>query len=996
MQGKGAIRFVAIALALACLYHISFTWVVSKVEKNAKEYAHGDPAKERIYLDSIATEPVYNLGFAKFTYKDCKEKQLNLGLDLKGGMNVTMEISLADLIRSMSGNSTDANFNKALNLAKERSATSQKDFVTLFGQAYKEVAPNGRLAEIFATQENKDRINFNSSNEDVLKVLTKESASAFDRSFNILRTRIDKFGVTQPNIQKIGNGRILIELPGVDDPERVRKLLQGSAKLEFWETYDNQEVFGAIDAANKVIAARLALTEKTAPAVAKTEIAKDTTKKSELALLNKMKSDSGKKDTSAAQTMLAKQNPLFAVLIPNTVQGQNGQQMLGRGSVVGYAALKDTAKVNEYLAMPEVRANFPTNLRLVWSVKAINDKNIFALHALKASGRDGKAALGGDVISNARADFSQDGKPEVVMNMNADGAKAWRRITAEAAAANNRAVAIVLDDAVYTAPNVQNEISGGVSSISGNFKPEETQDMANILKAGKLPAPAKIIQESTVGPTLGVEAINSGLLSCLAGLVVILIFMAIYYNNAGITADIALIVSLFFMIGVLASFGAVLTLPGIAGIVLNIGMAVDANVLIYERIKEELDHGKSLRMAISDGFKHAYSAIIDANVTILLLGIILYVFSSGLVQGFATTLVIGIFTSLFCAIFITRLIFEAQLAKNKLIKFQHNFSRNWFKDVNYDFVAKRKIFYAISGLIILAGAISIVTKGFDLGVDFKGGRTYIVQFDKGVKVADVSKALAPSFDNEAPTVQTLGGSSQVKITTAYKIEDQSNGIDKFVDGKLHEGLSKMNGIKGHVVATEIVGPTIANDMRNSSIIAIVLGILVVFVYIVIRFRRWQFGIGAVVALAHDVLVLLALFSLLRGILPFSLDIDQAFVAAILTVMGYSMNDTVVVFDRVREYMGTHYAKNQSLSDVINKALNSTLNRTMVTGLCTMLVLIVLFIFGGATLRGFSFALLVGVVFGTYSSLFVATPIVVDMISKDDHLLADKKDAVLVK
>ncbi|UKJ06414.1 protein translocase subunit SecDF [Solitalea lacus] len=985
MQGKGVIRFVAIALALACLYHISFTVVTSQVEKKAKEYANGNAAKESYYLDSIATEPVFNLGIAKFTYRECKEKQLNLGLDLKGGMNVTMEVSMVDIIRSMAGNSTDAAFNQALELAKQRSIKGgSKDFVELFDKAYNEVAPNGKLASIFATAENKGRIDYNTSNADVIKVLKTESESAFNRSFEILRTRIDKFGVTQPNIQKIGGSRILIELPGVDDKERVRKLLQGSAKLEFWETYDNREVFGALEAGNKALASQEALTEKTGAKTDSTTKGADTTqKKGDLALLNKIKSEPGKKDSSAAQALMAKQNPLFAVLIPNTYQAQNGQQSLAPGSVIGYAALKDTAKINQYLATPAVRANFPANIKFAWSVKAINDKNIFALNALKASGREGKAALAGNVISTARADYSQDGKPEVVMIMNADGAKEWRRITAEAAAANNRAVAIVLDDAVYSAPSVQNEISGGISSISGNFKVEETQDLANILKAGKLPAPAKIVEEATVGPTLGQEAINAGLVSCLAGLIVVFIFMAIYYNKAGLSADLALIVNLFFMIGVLASFGAVLTLPGIAGIVLNIGMAVDANVLIYERIKEELDHGKSLRMAITDGFKHAYSAIIDANVTILLLGIILYVFSSGLIQGFATTLVIGIFTSLFSAIFITRLIFEAQLAKNKVIKFTNEFSKNWFKDTDFDFVSKRKIFYYISGAIILAGAVSLVTRGLSLGVDFQGGRTYTVRFDKDVKVGDVRKALTPVFDGEAPEVKTFGSSSQVRITTAYQIDNQSETIDKEIEAKLKTGLAKMDNNKAQIMDSRKVGPTIASDIKKSAFYSIALALIIIYIYILIRFRKWQFGVGATVALFHDVLIIIAVYSIFNGLLPFSLDVDQTFVAAILTIMGYSMNDTVVVFDRIREYLGLHHSKNETMGQVINSALNSTLNRTVVTGLCTMLVLIVLFIFGGAVLRGFSFALLVGIVVGTYSSLFVATPIVVDFIRKDD-------------
>ncbi len=975
MQGKGAIRFFAIALAIACIYSLSFTWVAYRVEQKAIAASNGDPALEARYLDSVANIGIFNLGIKNFTYQQVKERQLNLGLDLKGGMNVTMEISLVDLIRSLSNNSQDSTFNKALRLAQERQSTSQKDFITLFSEAFTELAPNGRLASVFATQENRDRINFNTSDADVLRVLRAEGNSAIERSFNILRTRIDRFGVTQPNIQlQQGTNRILIELPGVTDPERVRKLLQGSAQLEFWETYDNAEVFGVLDAANKNIAAKIALTDTVKKTTTESITTSDTTG---IALLNEIKGT----DTTNASADFEKQNPLFAKLSPAIFQTEAGQQ-LQPGSVIGYAAMRDTAIVNRYLAQADVKALFPVNLRFAWGVKAFDNNNVFELHALKATTRDGKPALEGDVISNARDDFDQRGNPEVVMIMNADGAKTWRRITAEASAdANNKkSVAIVLDGNVYSAPTVQNEIPNGISSISGNFKIEDTKDLANILKAGKLPAPARIVEEAIVGPSLGQEAINAGLLSSIAGLILVLIFMVVYYNRAGWVADVALVVNLFFVMGVMASLGAVLTLPGIAGIVLTIGMSVDANVLIYERIREELSSGKSFRVAISDGYKAAYSSIIDANVTTLITGIILAMFGSGPILGFATTLIIGILTSLFCAIFITRLIFEAKIDKSQTVPFFTKLSKNVFTEANYDFLGKRKIFFGVSSVIIVAGLISIFTKGLSLGVDFQGGRSYVVRFDDAVNTSEIRSTLAGAF-NGAPEVKTFGESNQVKITTSYLINDNSEETDQIVEDKLKSGLVGFAGGTGEILSSQKVGPTIANDIKIGAIYAVLASFVVIFLYILYRFKRWQFGLGALVALLHDVLFLLALFSIFDGILPFSLEIDQAFIAAILTVMGYSLNDTVVVFDRIREYINLHHSKNDTLATVINNAINSTLSRTVVTGVTTIIVLSILFIFGGPVIRGFTFAMLIGVIVGTYSSIFVAAPVVVDFIRK---------------
>jgi SecD/SecF fusion protein len=985
MQGKGAIRFFAIALSIACLYSLSFTFVANNVESDAKEYAAGDVKLERAYLDSMETEVVYNLGVAKFTYQECKQLQLNLGLDLKGGMNVTLEISLSDLVRSMANNNTDTTFNKAIRIAEARSAKSDGNFIDLFTAEYKKLNPNAKLASIFATKENSPRITYNSSDDDIIKVLKEESQSAIDRSFNILRTRIDKFGVTQPNIQlQQGSNRVLIELPGVTDPDRVRKLLQGSAQLEFWDVYANNEVINLLDKANTSLKEKLAITGEPAIKSDSSSLSNATpdtaAKKNDLALLKNVKKDTGSTDTSKSFANFAKDNPLFAVLNLNIGQNEQGQQIVGQGPVIGYSLLRDTSKVNAYLAMPEVRANFPSDMKFLWGVKSINANNVFELYAIKANTRDGKAPLGGDVISDARADIDQKGNPEVIMAMNTDGAKVWRRMTAEAAADKNnkKSIAIVLDNYVYSAPTVQNEISGGVSNISGSFTVNETKDLANVLKAGKLPAPARIVEEAIVGPSLGQEAINAGLISSVVGLIVVLIFMALYYNKAGLIADLALFINVFFIMGILASLGAVLTLPGIAGIVLTIGMSVDANVLIYERIREELETGKSFRMAIADGYRNAYSSIIDANVVTLITGIILYTFGSGPILGFATTLVIGIVTSLFAAIFISRIIFEGQIAKDKVVSFSNKLTQGFFKNADFDFLSRRKIFYAISTVIIVAGIISLFVRGLSFGVDFSGGRTYVIRFEQGVSTSDVREALTAEFGG-APEVKTFGSGNQVKITTSYLIEKGGDEAEKQVEGKLMAGLAKIPNNNATILSQQKVGPTIANDIKKSAVWAIFLSLAAVFIYIYIRFKKWQFGMGAMVALLHDVLILLSLFSIFNGILPFSLDIDQQFIAAVLTVMGYSMNDTVVVFDRVREYMNLHHTKNEGLAPVINNALNSTLSRTMVTGLTTMFVLIILFIFGGEILRGFSFAMLIGVIFGTYSSLFVATPIVVDFI-----------------
>jgi SecD/SecF fusion protein len=984
MQGKGLVKFAAIALTIACLYSLSFTWIANKVEKDAKEFAKGDAIKEKIYLDSVASLPVYS-SLDYITYQYAKEREIPLGLDLKGGMNVTMEISLSEMVRNLANNSTDANFNAAIRNAEAAMAIGETDFIGAFGREFEKISPNTNLSPLFATKENSANLKIDASNQDVLNFLRKSADGAIDLSFNILRTRIDKFGVTSPNIQKQqGTNRILIELPGVTDPDRVRKLLQGSAKLEFWETYENSEIFGLLQNVNSILASTIKSTDTSSAS------ATQDTSKSKLAAL-------GKKDSSAVdsaallskvQAEQAKQNPLFSILNPATYQGQDGQSNLRPGPVVGYAVLKDTAKVNSYLSSAAVRAVIPQNIRLYWGVKAISEESkVFELYALKTSNLGGGPALEGEVISDARSDYDQKGNPEVVMVMNADGGRAWRSITAAASADpnNKKSIAIVLDNLVYSAPTVQGEIPNGISSISGTFKVEDTQDLANVLKAGRLPAPAKIVSDYVVGPSLGAASISAGLVSTIAGIIFILLFMAMYYSTAGLVANIALLVNLFFLMGVLASLGAVLTLPGIAGIVLSLGMSVDANVLIYERIREELSTGKSARLAITEGFKKAMPSILDSNITTFLTGVILYVFGQGPIVGFATTLMIGIITSLFAAIFISRLVFEWLLDRKKPISFSIKATENLFKDSKFDFITGRKRFYYLSAAIIFAGIISAFTQGFSLGVDFQGGRSYFVAFDKPVEVENVRSVLINEFGT-AVEVKTFGSSNQVKITTAYLINDNSDQANDQVSEKLASGLKKINPVY-EIKDSQKVTPTIAEDIKTSAIYATIFSILVIFLYILARFKRMAFGFAAILALVHDVLVLLAIFTLFNGWLPFSLDIDQAFIAAILTVMGYSINDTVVVFDRVREYIGQHHSKNEDLPSVINNALNSTLSRTVITGVCTIAVLLIIFIFGGEILRGFSFAMLIGVIFGTYSSLFVATPFVVEFIKEKDKTKA---------
>lgn len=994
MQSKGAVKLFAILLALVCLYQLSFTLVTKNVEKNAKEFAAGDPAKEKSYIDSINTQPVYPL--LGFTYKKCKDNEINLGLDLKGGMNVTMEVSLVDLIRAMSNYSTDATFNKALENAQAAQANSTENFVKLFVKEFNKLDQNAKLAAIFGTKELSDRVNFNSTNDEVEKVIQTESDAAFDRTYQILKTRIDKFGVTQPNVQKLGNNRILVELPGIKEPERVRKLLQGTAKLEFWETYDNKDIYPILDQVNNLL--KLSTnTDSTATALSTdsnvvipdtiasvTDTSKADTTASLMSQLGKKEGDTTTTDSSAAANKsfqdFARENPLFAVLAPAIQQNEANQTELRKGPVIGSSLTKDTARVNEIMKMDAVRSKFPREFKALWSVKPIDKEGkVVQLVAIRMPVRDHLAPLDGAAIVDARKQKGQfTDNWEIGMTMNAEGARVWKRLTHDNV---NKSIAIVLDDYVYSYPNVIQEISGGSSSITGQFSLEEADDLSNILKVGKLPAPARIVEDTVVGPTLGQEAINSGLLSFVIALILVLLFMVSYYSNAGLVADIALFANVFFIMGILASLGAVLTLPGIAGIVLTIGLSVDANILIFERIREELALGKGIRLAISDGFKHAYSSIIDSNITTLILGIILYIFGSGPIQGFATTLIVGILTSLFCAIFISRLIFDWMLGKNKDIRFWNNATKGAFKNIHINFVGKRKVYYAISGTIIAAGIVAFMFKGLNFGVDFQGGRSYVVRFDKEIPTVQVIDALKGPLV-KAPEVKTFGASSQVKITTTYLIDDQAIDVEQKVSDKINEGLKTIPGYTYTILSSQKVGPTIADDIKSSSVWAILVASILMFIYIRIRFKKWQYGLGAVVALLHDAIVVLSFFAIFNGVLPFSLEIDQAFIAAILTVMGYSMTDTVVVFDRIREFVGVHHHAGDQ-KKIINDALNATLSRTINTSLTIFFVLLAIFIFGGEVIRGFTFALLIGIVIGTYSSICIATPIVVDFSKKQN-------------
>ncbi len=1049
MQNKGAIKIFAVLLTLSCIFYLSFTWITRGVESDAKDYAKNyiasskfakllqdyatlNPSKKASfkdsmemfvhdrYLDSMKKIPVYNLLVTEYTYEECKRNELNLGLDLRGGMNVTLEVSILDIIKNMSNQSLDVALNDALKETQTNlGVENNDDFITLFEKKYKKIAPNGRLAPLFTSVGNKSGIDYQSTNEEVITYIRAQVKEAVQNSENTFRSRIDRFGVAQPNIQQLGNsGRILVELPGVKDKERVRDLLQGTANLEFWETFDNQQVYQYFEKANAILSKELygninaskndsikndslaistptAVTNSTANSTS-TLVVKDSTKKDSAVATASSAATPSVNANDTALVNFKKRFPLisgsqFSPLSYILGTNEKNQQYLVQGAVVAQAKTKDDVKkANEFLANEKVRAVFPSKLRFMWGAKEEEQKDAegkviqtyFVLYAVKASDAKGSPALSGDLITSAFKDYDAQsgGTPIISMTMNNDAAKRWQKLTG---ANIGKAIAVVMDNMVYSAPNVNQEIAGGQSRISGNFTDKEAEAVAAILSAGKLPAPARIVEYSEVGPTLGQEAISSGLLSFVIALIVILVFMVVYYNKAGLVANVALIANMFFIMGILTSMGAVLTLPGIAGIVLTIGLAVDANILIFERIREELALGKSTSQSIKEGFKHAMSSIIDSNATLAILAIILMVFGSGPVRGFATTLLIGIGASLFSAILITRVIFEWMLDRKMPIPFDNKITSNAFKNIAFDFVGRRKLYYTFSALIIVLGVVFFFKNGgFNLGVDFEGGRTYQVRFEKEVNTDDVKKALSKGFGS-SPDVKTIGSATQVKITTTYRVNDNSKDVDTEVEKVLEEGLNTLN-TPHQLVQSQKVGPAIATNIVYGAYGAILFSCLMMFIYIVLRFRKWQYGLGSVVALFHDVLVVLACYTIGDGLLPFSLEIGQDFIAAILTVMGYTMTETVVVFDRIRERLtesGKADVFGEERNKLINYALNSTLSRTILTSLTVFFVLLVIFIFGGESIRGFIFALLIGRIIGTYSSLCISTPIVVDFDKK---------------
>ena len=1004
MQSKGAIRLVAILLALACIWQLSFTLVTRIQEKKADKYAEKAavavmnsaafdtvPEAERAfyldsirknqnrwYTDSISSEKVY----FGYKFKDVKSKEINLGLDLKGGMNVMLQVQLEDLVKALAGDNQTPEFNRALALAKERSVNSTSDFITLFGEAWNEVSGGQRLAQIFGTYEMRDQIKPESTDAEVLDVIKSEAESAVANSFNVLRNRIDRFGVTQPSIQKIGNtGRILVELPGVKEPERVRKLLQGTASLEFWTTFEYSEIYPYMVEANNLLAQILADEAPAAEEAAEGEA--EAVSQAEDLVAQELAQQEG---SDAELDAFKKAKPLFSILSPSQMRGN---------ACIGFASAIDTATVNRYLAMPQIAEIFPPEFKGMWSVKPseyVAGDNVYELVAIKASSRDGKAPLDGSVVTDARVDYDSrrgGGTPGVSMTMNAEGANTWARITKDNI---GRQVAIVLDGTVYSYPTVQTEITGGSSSITGNFSVEEATDLTNVLKSGKLPAPATIVQEQVVGPSLGAESIRKGLISFLVAFLLVLVYMVLFYKGAGLVADFALLTNVLLLFGTLASFGAVLTLPGIAGLVLTLGMAVDANVIIYERIKEELRAGKGIGKAVQDGYRNAYSAIIDGQVTTLLTGLVLFFFGSGPIKGFATTLIIGIVTSVLTSIFVTRLIIDDRLKKGKNVTFENKVSRNFLKNTHIDFLGKRKYSYIISGALILIALLSIFIKGFTYGVDFTGGRTYVVRFDQPVTAEDVRSATESVFNAADPEssveVKQFGGESQMKITTSYKVDDESSTVDAEIERMIFDGLKGMfseditfddfvdtaNNPNG-IISSDKVGASIASDIKRSAVISVILALLIIFAYIAWRFKGWTWGLGGVVSLAHTAIIIIGFFSLFTGILPFNLDVDQTFIAAILTIIGYAINDNVVIFDRIRENLGLH--PNSNFKDTVNSSLNATLTRTVNTSMSTLLPMLAIAFFGGESIRGLSVALCLGVLIGTYASIMIGTPVMYD-------------------
>ncbi|WP_424962365.1 protein translocase subunit SecDF [Ekhidna sp.] len=994
MKNKGFIVFLTILISLLCIYYLSFTYVSQNIQKEATSvtaYEDGsiNVSEKQRYLDSIWNEPVYNLFGIDYTYKEVKETELNLGLDLQGGMHVTLEVSPIDIIKGLSGNSTDSDFLAALDQAKQNVKGTQLNFVDEFYSEFKERAPGKELAQIFATAANRGRISLQSTDAEILDIIDTEVESAIDRSFNILRTRIDRFGTSQPNIQRLqGTGRIQIELPGVDNPQRVRKLLQGVAKLEFWEVYQQQEVAQVLTSINSLIVQEMKNNPSSAPVSEEDQKIKDDITAllgggDEADSLATAEGDSTEND--ALDSLInTRQSPLFDLLV-------NAPQF---GGLI--YNVKDTAQVNRILEREDVQAIIPATMKFLWDVQPkdkgedLTGPDLLELYPIKTN-RNGKASLTGETISNATASLNERAEPEVSMQMNAGGSRTWAKMTRENI---GQRIAIVLDNYVFSAPYVRGEIPNGSSSISGGFQTiEEAKDLANILKAGSLPAPTTIVEDVVVGPTLGKVAQNQGLNSIMVGLIIVIIFMVVYYAKGGLIANLALFFNVFFIMGILAQFGTSLTLPGIAGIVLTIGMAIDANVLIFERIKEELRNGAGLKAAISSGYSKAYWSIFDANVTTLIVGFILFTLGQGPVKGFAITLMIGIVCSFFSAVFITRVVVEAFSKKgdNAKISFANAFSRNALSNLNINFLGKRKLAYTFSSIFIAIGIVAMIVKGITLGVDFKGGRSYVITFDEPKSPTEIKTSLGNYFENAGTEVKTFGANNILKITTSYKIDDESDEADLQVREELINGLAETTGLtyiedgaqlaEGNftISSSSKVSPTIADDIKNSSYKSGIIALICIFIYIVFRFRKWQFGLGAIIALFHDTLFVLSAFAIanLAGI---SFEADQVFVAAVLTIIGYSINDTVVVFDRIRENMGIK--SGSELIPVFNESLNNTVSRTFITSITTLIVVIVLFLFGGAVLQGFSFALLVGIIVGTYSSIFIATPVVIDLNKKE--------------
>ncbi|MFL3022085.1 MAG: protein translocase subunit SecDF [Cytophagales bacterium] len=994
MKNKGLIYFLTIIISFLSIYYLQFTFVSQRIQDKATQNARDldgniDFGKKQKYLDSIWNKPVYSL-LTDFTYKEVKESELNLGLDLQGGMHVTLEVSPVDILKGLSSESKDPDFILAINNAKERVKGTQLNFISEFYSEFQQIAPNKNLSQIFATVSNRGRIGFDTSDSDILDIINEEVESAIDRSFNILRTRIDRYGTSQPNIQRLqGSGRIQIELPGVDNPERVRKLLQGVAKLEFWEVAEvsETEVFQTLQVIDQFAASQNILGIQDIGADDESSQGEESDLEE---LFSENSQDNDVDETPSSDSL--NQNLL------NTTSPLLGNLRSDFGGL--FYNLEDTIQINTIINDENVRKLIPSNIKFLWSVKPLSnitdangnvtdiDGEVIELFIIKTS-RGGKAPLTGEVITDARQDLDQSARPSISMQMNSNGAKNWRRLTSQNI---GRRVAIVLDDFVYSAPFVQNEIPNGNSQITGNFTIEEAQDLANILKAGALPAPTTIVEDVVIGPTLGKVAQSQGIRSIVSGLMIVLLFMIFYYSGGGIVANFALFFNIFFILGILAQLSASLTLPGIAGIVLTIGMSIDANVLIFERIKEEIRNGANLKQAISNGYNKAYTSIIDANFTTFLVGLILYNLGQGPVKGFAVTLIIGIICSFFSAVFITRVIVEwfSRKGDKSSLRFSFPFSQNFLSSLNLNFLGRRRIAYIFSSTFIGLGIVSFIISGLTLGVDFKGGRSYVVTFNTSQDPTIIETGLQEYFDNQGVEVKTFGSDNVLKITTSYLIDDDSDDADLVVRESLVGGLTSLTNKEFNEDETMVddnsytisssskVGATIADDIQNSSIYSGVLALIAIFIYILIRFRKWQFSIGAVVALFHDTLFVLSAFSI-ANLFGISYEIDQVFIAALLTIIGYSINDTVVVFDRVRENLGIKAGS--EVIPVVNESINKTISRTLITSVTTFVVVLVLFLFGGPSLSGFSFALLIGIIVGTYSSIFVATPVFVDLIKR---------------